>query len=93
MSDYLIASRIARAEHEERVRALLREERLLNDIIPEDYEGWMTSSAGKAEGLHVQDLLASVGKRLASLGNKLRNGSDATFDKPVAGQKRRTIAG
>ncbi len=77
-------------EYEERVHTLLREEQLLNDVVPEDYEGWMTSAAGKGQLAQAGELLASVGKSLVSLANRLTHRPEP---EPIPGQKRRTMAG
>ncbi len=93
MTDFLIASRIARAEHEERVRALLREEQLLNDILPEDYDAWTTGAASRGRIGLVGNLLSSVGEKLIALGDRLNREPETSLDHPITGQKRRTMAG
>ena len=96
MTDGLIASRIARMEHEERVRAHLREEQLLNDILPDEYDAWITLSAGNVPASPAWELLVSAGKGLVSLAKgliSLTHRPAATLSKPITGQKRRTMAG
>ena len=93
MTDGLIASRIARMEHEERVRALLREEQLLNDILPDEYDAWITRTAGNVPAPAAWELLTSVGKTLAYLGRRLTRRSQAALNKPITGEKRRTLVG
>ena len=93
MMDYLNASRIARMEHEERVTNLLREEQLLNDTMPEAYETWVTRAAPAGRIPHVGEVLSMLSERVVSLGNRLRNRHETTFDKPITGQKRRTMVG
>ena len=87
------ASRIARMEHEERVRALAREEQFLNDILPDEFDAWMSHSAGNWQAPQLGDLVSSVSKSLGALRNRLKARQEAGLKRPIAEQKRRGIAG
>ncbi len=79
-------------EHEERVRALLREEQLLNDIVPEEYDAWVASAAGRPNVPHVGALLSSVRNSLVSLASRLTGRPETTPNKPITGENRHGLA-
>ncbi len=93
MIDHVLASRIARMEYEERVRAVLREEQMLNDILPDEYDSFVTRIASQGHMPSVGDLLSSVRRSLVSLETRLKHTSEAPLREPMSGQKRRTMVG
>ena len=72
------ASRLARQEHEERVRSLAR---------VYDYDEWLTDTAGYWQAPPLGSVLAAIATRVASLGNRFKNKQQAVVNSPLAGQE------
>jgi hypothetical protein len=84
MIDGYMASRIARMEHEERVRSLTR---------IDDYDVWLTHAAGSWQSPHVGGLLSSWVKGLASVARRLKSKREVALDEPLMGQERSAAPG
>ena len=94
MMDPIIASRIAKMEHEERARAIVRQEQFDHDVVPEDYDAWLTGQT--APGTHlplITDMISLVGSGVTALVNKLRSEPEPAADKSVGRQHRGSAVG
>ncbi len=91
MIDIYMACRIAQMEHEERVRALNRDLQLLNDILRDDCDVWVTCTAGHWQLPHIGDILSSVAKGLASLPERLTHKRAVVSDSLLATQERSSL--
>ncbi len=83
MIDY-VESRIARREHDERVRALAR---------VDDYDVWLTSRAGNWLSQSAGSLFVSLGKSLAALAGRLRPQRAIVPDRAPAERRQNRASG
>ncbi len=84
MIDGIVASRIARMVHEERVRSL---------APVRDYDEWLTHSAGHWQSVQVGDLLLSFAKGLSSIAGRLKPKRGAVPDSPLTAQEPGSVPG
>jgi hypothetical protein len=84
MIDGYMASRIAKLEHEERVRSLAH---------IDDYDVWLTHVGGHWLSPQGGGLLSSLGKGLASLRNRLKPKWEAAPDSPLVGHEQSSVPG
>jgi len=92
MIDLQIAQ-IARLEYEERIRSLPLEERVLNDILSDEVDTWLTDVVGHWQSWPVGGLLSPLGKGLASVGNRFQPIPAAALDSSLVGQERSGVPG
>jgi hypothetical protein len=86
MIDGCTANRIARLEHEERVRSLARDEQLLGDLWS-GADVWITRTAGAWQSQYVGSLLLSLRKGLTRLGGRLKHERAVASDSPLVGKE------
>jgi hypothetical protein len=79
-----VESRIARQEHEERVRSLTR---------VDDYDVWLTRRAGNWLSQPVGGLLLSLGKSLSALAGKLKPSRAIVPDSSPAEKRQSRVSG
>jgi hypothetical protein len=91
MIDGYLASKIARMEYEERVQALVREEKLLNDILPDDLDVWIAHRAGAWRFPKVGCLLSAFGSGLAAIGEKVKRERGMAHEVPPSGQQESSV--
>jgi len=84
MIDGYIASKIARMEHEERVRHL---------APVRDYDEWLTLEAGNWQAPRTASVFAAVGRGLVSLGEWLQGKPESDVEVLPAVQEAGSLTG
>ncbi len=93
MIDGYMASKIARAEYEERVRSLMYDQQLLGENLPHDYDRWVTRTAGAWHTQLIGSLLLSLRRGIAFLVAKFQHESEIPLEGPLVKQKQSDVSG